>query len=458
MTSLFVWFLTQTTLLISSHGFAQTIYSETVPFFRTIQSPFPSGQLRKEVLNEKQIQKINIDEYLVKKDNQIFRVASQNLLRDLDLANKVQKINTGDIGEIIDKKSDRYIVRFTNGITEELSAQDLTPDSNDPGYAFILFSHPIRIAADPKSEIIQTAEAGTKFKISNYNAKWSQNKFIQIQLDTGRIGYVLLSECLLKIDFSSFIFTKNKTWYSYSYRDQNEIVLNNSKKILIAEVTAVLTRPDLGILTKKLDSEAAPNGSSNKLVARSTVKIISQETQNWVESNIPEHGVIYWREATNSEKKLYLMSSSMDKNKITTDELLKREIFQVAFNKNNPDRAIASAEGVFITENGKTWEQITAFNNQNLPVQIGNKGEYYVGSLYSKDGGKNFKPYLRWEDLTHLIERKFKKTPGTLKISDINFQNTKLHLNIDTGIYKMQIIGTPQFGLVTDWKIHGLIE
>lgn len=413
---------------------AWSAFSPAIPFFRSPESRFSSGQARLEDLEEAKIGTQKVSFYQVKKDQKEFNLDAAAVSRDLDLSLMVINTKTGRSGFIQKYNSPWYEVRYDDGQVSWTPAPDLAPQTDDLGLAQVTIAHPFRKTPAWKDHSNHTAMALEKYKVLDFSDKFVHVRSLR---ETNLEGYLELSNVILKVDFSSFVLTKNQPWRSFSYREGSQLVLSGNKRIELHEAASIMTKPELGILNQS----AEPN-----LVARSTVQIQKGQWTQWSESLLKDHGRVFWQQA-------FIENSKSKENKFNTEDILSRDFFQMSLHPEHQSEAVVSARGVFYTQDGKSWTRLTLFNDENLPVSFGSKGELFVGNFISIDKGVTFKPYLRWEDLTKLIEQKHHKTPGTLKISEIKpLSQDQIKISLDTGIHKIWIQGSTKFGLVTNWQ------
>ena len=253
-------------------------------------------------------------------------------------------------------------------------------------------------------------------------------------------GYLELSRVILKIDFASFVLPQKGDWIPFLYRENKSAVLENQRRRDLAEIAGVITRPDLVVVNQMMPEE--------RLAPRSTAEIKKTEATLWIESNLKGHGSVFWK------KPIIKSGSNPEPSPVSTEEILSKDLFSVAFHPKNPKQALVSGNGIFLTQDGRTWRKLKIFQNENLPVAIGEKGELFVGASRSIDGGQSFSPFLRWQDLTTLMEKRHQKSPATLRMTEIKILGSdKIQIGLDTGVWKLALLGSNKFGLVTEWKV-----
>jgi hypothetical protein len=412
-------------------------YSPAVSFFRSPQSLFPSGQAPLSDLARELKSEITVNFYQVRKDDRELRLEAGSILRDLDLCSRALDTKTGQVGRLTRFLSPWYEFENEKGDKSWKLAEDLAPLPDDLGLAYAYVSHPLRKSPSWKSESEGQAQVGQKFRVLSFDGEFIKVQTLQ---EPSITGYLELSNVILKIDFASFIMEKGESWKPFSYREQQFGVLRDQRRMKLAEVAGIITRPELGVASRLLPEA--------KLVPRSTVEIKRGEWVQWAESALKGHGRVFWKKAER------LTGLKEGPEWFTTEEILGKHFFSVAVHPKNPQQALVSAQGVYFTDDGKVWTKLPTFKDENQPVAIGERGELFVGSFRSLDKGKTFHPYLRWEDLTSLLEIRHRRTPGLLKLAEVKpVGNEKVEITVDTGAWKAWLTGSTRYGLVTDWKV-----
>ena len=105
---------------------------------------------------------------------------------------------------------------------------------------------------------------------------------------------------------------------------------------------------------------------------------------------------------------------------ITTDQLFKRKIFDVASTKR---LMLASANGIFRSSDGISWEKLIFFENKDFPLAISPSGKLYIGPYRSIDNGKTFHQYIRWDLIFNALKSNGIHAVSELSIKDIEFPN-----------------------------------
>jgi hypothetical protein len=373
-------------------------------FYRSPQSLFPSGQLGRKDLEQSRLRTENDKTYLVEKDLRQMWLPAGQVLRDVDLS-------------------------------IHLTADGL-PQMQDLGYAINLIPCSLRTKPDWTSDTISALPALTKLIVIGYESTWAQVEYHAI--DQNLRGYVDLNNLVLKSDFASFVLTEKNLWRPVQYRDLGELVLDQKEKISLNKIKGLITRPERGIIAQKNDKLG--------LSLKNQIIIHRLETGEWNVSLIKGHGEVYWKYETPEA-----WQTPDDSDCLLTDQILKREITSVAFHPNNPQWGILSSQGIFITTDGKKWTPVKSFGRRNFPVAVNSNGDIVAGSYISYNWGKSFEPYLRWEQLTKLIETHTKRSPHSMQMKDVSFASAnELRITLDTGTSSIQLKGSPK--LQDSWQ------
>ncbi|MBC7372046.1 MAG: hypothetical protein H7326_10795 [Bdellovibrionaceae bacterium] len=223
-------------------------------------------------------------------------------------------------------------------------------------------------------------------------------------------------------------FHRVRGWIGISHRENGYLMTTDKQKIPLGDFIAFSPYQDRAVVSQKLTDD----GPS----IRSRVEIVSRKAHRWTLSQLADHGEVWWR-----SEELSAGTQPQDTNRITSDQLMKREVHSVAFGAGKSSlKAIASANGVFRTDDGKTWSEIAQFTGQNFPVSIHPDGIWYVGSYRSYDEGKTFENYIRWDKLAQQIQDSIHKMPRHLRITGIeSMPHSKIRILVDTGVQKIKM-------------------
>lgn len=413
-------------------------------FFRSPDSLFASGQASFSDLEKKKFKEFQEVFFIAQKDGRSFKVPSDFIIRDIDLSTRIGNTRTGKLGLVIGIKGPWISVVDGSGKRDWWNLSEAMPVPDDLGLAQNI--NPILLRKSPnwKAESLHEIRGPTKFRILKISDSWAE---VALFTDLDQKGWVEMGALVTKYDFASFVLPKNGKWTSVKYRQGSELVTGGGQKIKIETAQAIMTRPDLGLISKEMESFS--------LKQRSYMKIQSWESVSWAVSRLQGHGEVFWKTSAIDQQ----LQNTTIAQTVSYDEVLKRPIFSVAFHPKNPRIGLISAEGIYMTEDGITWRKVPQFQNDNLPVAISTEHEFFVGDHRSQDSGKTFKPFLKWEQLATLMESRTHKGPRILRLIKIEPRTDKrVSIEVDNGIKSKQFIGSTKYGLVTQWKFESSTE
>lgn len=417
-------------------------------FFRSPDSLFASGQASHAELEKKKFKEFQEVFFIAQKEGRTFKIPHDHMIRDIDLSTRVGNTKNGKVGLLIGIKGPWLSVVDGSGKRDWWNLSEVMPVPDDLGLAQNI--NPIILRKNPnwKAEALAEVRAPTRFRIFKISENWAE---IAMFTDLEQKGWVEMGALVTKYDFASFVLPKNGKWTSVKYRQGAELVTGSGQKVRIDNAQAIMTRPDLGLMAKEMETFS--------LKQRSYMKIQSWEAVSWAVSRIPGHGEVYWKTSTLDKSQGLQAQNTAIAQTVSYDEVLKRPIFSVAFHPKNSRIGLISAEGIFLTEDGITWRKIPQFQNDNLPVAISSEHEFFVGDHRSQDSGKTFKPFLKWEQIATLMESRTHKGPRILRLTKIEPRgDKKVSVQVDNGIRAKQFIGSTKFGLVTQWKLESSSE
>lgn len=408
-------------------------------FYRRPDSLFASGQAPPFVLDKRKTREFQEFNYLIQKDKVSMKLPSQFLLRDMDLSMKLAHAKNGETGQVIGTRGPwAFVVSGAKNEKSWWALNDGLPIPDDRGMAIPLTTVHLRAEPEWKTQILRNIPARTRLRLIDFRGDWV---LVSLLTDTNVKGWLDINSVVLKHDFASFILPIEGQWTPVRYRQGTNIITSSGQKIPIERVQALMTRPDLGILTQDIPSQA--------LYQRSFVTIKSWESLKWGVSTLPGHGEVFWKDEGSHPN----LQAKTEDDSISFEEILKKPIFSVAFHPNNPRQGVIAAEGVFITADGLNWKKLAQFENDNLPVAISAEHEIFVGQYRSTDQAKSFHPFLKWEQIAAMIEGRSQKGSRILRLVRIQPLNAKkVEIEIDTGTKVARLIGSTKFGLVTEWK------
>ena len=129
-----------------------------------------------------------------------------------------------------------------------------------------------------------------------------------------------------------------------------------------------------------------------------------------------ESGEVWWPIA---DQGIDIDHEAIKIEKISSSELFRRKIFDMASSPAIPSLKLVSAQGVFRTVDGKEWTKISSFQDKNYPIAIAGLGSIFVGPFVSDDHGETFQQWIRWDSLIASMKRFSHVAPQQLQIQEI---------------------------------------
>lgn len=203
----------------------------------------------------------------------------------------------------------------------------------------------------------------------------------------------------------------------------------------------VVTASDLGDTGARPISDLVPLRSAplpyanlmRNLPSTSRLTVIASQTLNWGMAKLSEAGEIWWpiSEEGDSDRDPAI------KERISTTDLFRRKIFDMASSPAIPKLKFVSAQGVYRTIDGTEWTKIPLFQDKNYPIAIAGLGSVFVGPFVSDDHGETFQQWIRWDTLVATIKRHTRSSARHLRIEEIRPEDPTgrrvvLRLSVDT--------------------------
>lgn len=374
-------------------------------FYKSPRSLFHSGEANQRLLEKNWAKDYSDFSYLVHRENRKFWVRAASVARDLQLSQAVFSSRTQKQYKVLQTAGASILGKpiAGPGSPEWLPLSELSSIPSDTGVVMTLTHTQLRQGPNWKSDSLLSVPPATRLKVLKIEDSWAQVSFESVGKTT---GWVDLNNLLFKHDFASFIMTKSLRWTPVLYREGSDMVTTNKTRVPLNEVIGLVTKPDLGISLVTSDSE--------KLLLRQNLTLVKTEFQVWSMSRLEGHGEVFWKKKQNST----LLGRAQSKG-LGIDELIKKEIASVSFHPKNPHIAIVSAQGIYITTDGKSWKHLAQFGQQNHPVLVDANSNFYVGTQRSLDGGKSFSHYFKLTNLAALIEKRQQSPAQHLKVKNL---------------------------------------
>jgi hypothetical protein len=349
---------------------------DQIAFYKSKNSPFPSGELSYEDLKKTRIK--SSDE-VVKYESEYYQYGQQKIATQLIKPTFATSLN-------------------------------LTKSNTDIGYFQTMVPTSLRLLADTKSKKVLDLAAGIKLRPLKY-----AHGYIEVQYKNKK-GFVDISHCISKFDFAYAIFaqhpkTLKNQWHYVKSRLFDQIETHDGSMIPLSAIVGVSVHTNVGIITKR--DSSLPLWSKVKL-QQVPVSEKSAE-QIWSQSYVKKHGFVWWKSTLSDQKK------SVNENVIDFEALLKKEIFSTSFLSDNPKKSIVSTQnGVYITDNGVEWKKIEQLGQFKGPVLYYNSNMIFAGSFRSLDHGKTFQQFVNINTLSQQLKNTLGYNPRAVKIQKIS--------------------------------------
>ena len=402
----------------------QSQNTDQVPFFKSKNSHFASGYASYDKLLESATLRENGESFYLAKDHKKLALHFLPTVTAFDL-------------------SKTWIEKYTRKRIKakpEMNLVDIIlnyqTDPYDRGLVMTLQSTALQQLPQAQSKKIALIKAGTKLIPIRF-----ENVYVKV-LYQKKYGYIDMNQTISKFDFAKFIYSVQsieKNWEAVSQREFDQMVTavtasHPTKKYI--QMTAIQ-----GII---VDETLALSHTENlHYPLWSQFHVRKEKTRPWIQSQIKGHGLVWW------QKNETALANSQN---ISIDELLKKEVYSVSFQSDNPKKALASiSTGVYITEDGQVWKPIPQFKGFVGPVYYFNDHYLFVGNYRSQNGGKSFEQYIQIDKISQAIKN-IGMEVRKVKISRIKVQKPyNVLIDLDLG-YRTIRMKSPLFA--QDWKIQ----
>ncbi|WP_413287545.1 hypothetical protein [Bdellovibrio sp. HCB337] len=425
-------------LIVSELCFAQN--NSAVSFYRSQQSLFPSGQVKRDDLEKKILRRDYEPWFRVSWNKKDYEIPGDTVVTDLQLTKnliaretlelfKGPEEGSGRVGRIV-AKTNLQVLQTKSYWAEiyepKLKLKGWAPlhlleaPFEDTGVFVTLIDTFLRKTPQSSSEIVTTIPRMVRVTSLGF-----EKAYLKVQYQ-GHIGYLDLTNLAGRGDFAMWAFHKHKGWLGISHRENAYLMTVNSLKLPLEDFLAFNPYTDRGVVSQKLNED----GPS----IRSRVTIANNRAHRWALSHLEGHGPVWWR-----MDEPQAMKTVASETLLSNEQLLKREVVSVAFSSKGT-KGIASANGIFRTEDGKVWKEIPQFAGQNYPVAIHPDGAWFVGNYRSFDDGKTFETYIKWDKLAQKIQMGMSLPPRHLRISNIEpLSHSRIRIHVDTGVQKVKM-------------------
>lgn len=380
--------------------------TKEIPFFKSKMSIFPSGYASFERLNEQLVSSETNDAfYLSKNDKKI----SPSL---------VPNITAFHLSRVWIEKYTKRRVKPNNEMDLATILLNYDTDPYDRGLVLTLNETKLRKIADIKASTLKTIP-----KLNYFIPISFEKGFIKV-LYQSQFGFIDINDCISKYDFAKFAFSfksKTNTWEVILRREFDTLTTSKNQALHLAEIKGLVVDQKLAYAYK--ENEHYPKWTSFKLV--------KEKSKPWLQSQLKGHGLIWWQ-----RPEIEILA----KNTISIDELIKKDVYSVSFQAENPKKGLVSADGVYITEDGQSWSQIAQFKDYSGPVYYHTDLLMFVGNYRSIDGGKTFENYIQVDKVSSAIAKSTGVTPKKIQITKIKIQKPySIIIDVHTGSRKIRL-------------------
>ncbi len=412
-----------------------------VPFYRSAQSAFVSGQASRSRLEERILRSELEVQFQTRWDNKNYLLKGETFLRDIQLAKEVttrsgaqllaEKKSTAFVLETLPAaeplqilECDEYwakVLRLKNKSQGFIPLHLLQARSEDKGYYINVVDTYLRATNKDGAEIITTIPRLTRLEAVSFSKAWMRVRY------QNYTGFVDLNHFVSRADFANLVYHPRKHWVTVTHRENNFMITPDKDRIPLSDIWGFLTNPSRAIV---IDNSL----KANTPPFQARVEILKPDVRLWSVSLLEGHGEVWWKKTADLE------ISATATDEITTEQLMKRKIFSVSFAGRNSLRGLVSADGIFRSEDGLVWKKIPQFFSQNYPVSIHPDGTWFVGSFKSLDQGKQFDPFIRWDHLAQAIESAIHRSPKILKLTRIDsLPHSRVQIQVDTGSQNIKL-------------------
>lgn len=429
-------------LLVSlSWGALPSDAHNATSFFRAKRSLFSSGQAPRQALAQNIIRKETEDQFRIRWNEKDYLVHADHLVRDIHMSRFVTLREKSPLYstpllkspqkalfaanaqlEILQIKSDfAYVQNLNKSLQGWMPLGVLGTRHDDPG--ILLSSENIKVRKQPSESALVIGELQPLTRVIPLEISSHYVKFI---FGTQTV-YAPVEKFISRSDFAVMAYHPKVKWKNIRTRQNHLVLTQDQQTLLLDEIKGYVTD------SKKAVYLRTP---ARNLDVINHVQIIAPHTEIWTLSFVKGHGEVWWKESTERSPQ----STPRSKGRIQTDDLLQRKIHSIAFSPSNPNVGLASASGIYRTEDGQNWTRIDSFKDENLPVAIHPNGTWFAGHYRSTNKGKSFEPFIRWDKLAKTIQLNTQINPQQIKITDIQpLAQSRIQLEVDTGAKKIKL-------------------
>lgn len=397
-----------------------------IQFYRFPHSQFPSGEASFDTLFANLKQERDYSYVQVTKDKKPLSLERGSILTEWDLSHHVIDLKTQEKCTILEMINNQYRLDCPNKVTVWRQPEDINPWPKDLGRYRPLKATPFVEEGSKKTYTIYPDQACLILGF--------QHQFARVMLTTPpfKVGFVYLNDGITKLNLSEFIMV-DKKWHKVKFFNRDGIRIDSEKWVSPSRVQAILTKPQTAIM-----HQAIPE---HNLVQRSLITLHKIEFKRWLQSLVPEHGLIWWQNLNQPTSQT-----------ISFEDIKQKKITRVIHPQSRLlPSLVHTADSLYYTDDGLHYQEIETFKHKNWPSFIDDKNNLYVGYFKSPAGpNKKFIPYLRPQDLTQFFAT---KNYSAIQIKDIDVTKNKIKIMLSDGLQNKVIFGHLNSDFVKNWQI-----
>lgn len=437
------WILTSlpTVLLATPAVAAIPTLTPATSFYRSPDAVFVSGQASRNLLEKRRIRSEFTLLQRIKWDGKDYAVTTDDLIRDAQCFSKgvlhensalladlksdapaVAGLAKNDDVEILETRQHWARVRTAAGREGWMPLFRLEGRNDDPGVFVALIDTTLR--EKPAINAVSRAKIPARERLK---ALAFEDGWIKVS-HRGTTGFVDAHHVVGRADFAAWAWTrKTKTWVLVSHREGTNLRTRDGGVLPMNEVSGYATNARKAVVSQMNDPRLPP--------LRAHADVVKVEATRWGISKLDDHGEVWWRQDSRVMEDLAGPNAG-----ITTEDLLKRDIFSYSLAGTKKIDGLVSARGIWKTDDGVLWKKIDAFGDTDYPVAVHPDGYWFIGTYRSKDRGANFESFIHWETLTKTIETALSRPARYLKLQKIEaLPSSRLQIVVDTGVKRLSL-------------------
>jgi hypothetical protein len=371
-----------------------------VDFYKSVISPLRSGQLPEDKLFETKLQ-TKIDQWVnIESDGKRFWLNKSNLFSNSLFSHAFYGNKA-----------------FTLDSTDLFSYQDAYQDNK------------LNKKIKPHWVKSMTLPPETTVHIQDMEGSWVKLSY------QGKSFFAKNENLFFAIDLAEHFLSTDGYGHEFDNRIGDRIISKEQEKFTWKQIKKFdLRKVDQGTNWGLLNRTVIDPISGNIVFKKfQKVKVLAYKNIKWIQSLDPEQGLIWWKKDLNFHGLPSTEEISIDKLALT-----KRHIKSVVESDRTSFHVqLASASGIFLSQDGKSWKWLSQFSTDDRPIAISKEQTLIVGDKYSKNLGGSFEDYIRWDDLVRQTRKLLGRPPRYIKIARVQLptgSEKNIELYIDTGI------------------------